>query len=245
MIDEQVHQSSLIITILIFCFAIIHSGGASLRNKVEPLIGERLWRIIFAIASIPSALILIAYFLVHRYDGIRLWNFQGSPFSFYIVWLLTAISFIFLYPATYNLLEIPAIQKPTVRIYSTGIMRVTRHPQAFGQILWCIAHSYWIGTSFMIVTSFGLILHHLFAIWHGDKRLEYKFGEEFFRYKSKTSIIPFKAIIDGRQKLQMREFLKPSQIGICIAIAVLWWSHRFISSGTNALISSKLAEFFS
>ncbi|MBO6763147.1 MAG: hypothetical protein JJ909_19495, partial [Roseivirga sp.] len=42
--------------------------------------------------------------------------------------------------ATYNLLEIPSVLKPKVRIYGTGIMRITRHPQAFGQIIWCFAH---------------------------------------------------------------------------------------------------------
>ena len=76
--------------------------------------------------------------------------------------VLTAISFYFI-SATYNLLEIPSVLKPKVRIYGTGIMRITRHPQAFGQIIWCFAHTLWIGTSFTLVTSIGLVLHHLFA----------------------------------------------------------------------------------
>ena len=244
MIFKLFNESSFVITILLLCFAIIHSGGAALRSKVEPIIGARLWRIIFASASIPSASILIIYFLIHRYDGVRLWNFQGYSFSIFIVWILTAVSFIFLYPATYNLLEIPAIQKPKIRIYSTGIMRITRHPQAFGQIIWCIAHTYWIGTSFTLITSLGLIVHHIFAIWHGDKRLKNKFGEEFERYKAETSIIPFKAVFDGRQKIYVKEYLKLSQVGILIAIFVLWWSHQFISSSTNAIVSSKFSGFF-
>ena len=128
--------------------------------------GARLWRLLFVSLSLPSALILISYFLAHRYDGIRLWNFQGNHYVFLFVWILTAISFLFLYPATYNLLEIPSVLKPQVRMYGTGIMRITRHPQAFGQIIWCLAHTLWIGTSFTFITSIGLILHHLFAIWH-------------------------------------------------------------------------------
>ena len=36
-------------------------------------------------------------------------------------------------------------------------MRITRHPQAFGQIIWCLAHTLWIGTSFTFITSLGLI----------------------------------------------------------------------------------------
>ena len=240
----ETHKSSIIVFIIIIFFAIVHSGGAALRSRAELIIGPRLWRLCFVSMSLPTALVLIGYFLAHRYDGIRLWNLQGNNIVFFLVWTLTAISFIFLYPATYNLLEIPSVQKPKVRIYSTGIMRITRHPQAIGQIIWCIAHSLWIGTTFTLVTSFGLICHHLFAVWHGDKRLEFKFGDEFLRYKKNTSIIPFLAVIDGRQEIKIREFLKLSQLGILIAIFVLWSSYQYINIAVQTFNSSFLSEFF-
>jgi len=239
----ETHRTSLIIFLLIIVFAVIHSGGAALRSKAESIMGARLWRLCFVSLSLPSAIILISYFLSHRYDGIRLWNFQGNSFVFLLVWFLTAISFLFLYPATYNLLEIPSVLKPQVRIYGTGIMRITRHPQAFGQIIWCFAHTLWIGTSFTLVTSLGLILHHIFAIWHGDKRLETKFGGEFYQFKESTSIIPFMAIIEGRQTFKIKEFFKLSQLGILIAIAVLWWSHQYINIAVKTFNSSFLSEF--
>ena len=239
----ETHKTSIVVFILIIIFAIIHSGGAALRNKAELIIGPRLWRLVFVSLSLPSAVILIGYFLTHRYDGIRLWNLQGNSFVFYIVWVLTAISFIFLYPATYNLLEIPSVQKPKVRIYSSGIMRITRHPQAIGQIIWCIAHSLWIGTSFTLVTSFGLICHHLFAIWHGDKRLELKFGEEFYKFRDSTSVIPFLAIIEGRQIFKLKEYFKLSQLGILIAIIVIWTSHKYINIAVTQFNSSIFSEF--
>ncbi len=239
---EGIHQSSYVMLLLLVVFAVIHSGGAALRNKAENLIGARAWRIIFALVSIPSATIVIGYFLAHRYDGIRLWNLQGTPGIIPIIWIITAVSFLFLYPATYNLLEIPAVVKPQVRLYATGIIRISRHPQAIGQILWCFAHSLWIGTSFMMFTCLGLIGHHLFAIWHGDRRLRARFGNEFEELKRNTSVIPFLALMDGRQKFVWQEFAKPSQIGICVAIAIIWWSHRFISLGSEAFLSVDLTE---
>ncbi len=240
----ETHKSSLIILGLILIFAVIHSGGAALRSRVEVLIGPRLWRLFFVSLSLPSAVILISYFLAHRYDGIRLWNFQGNNYVFLLVWILTAISFLFLYPATYNLLEIPAVLKPQVRIYGTGIMRITRHPQAFGQIIWCLAHTLWIGTSFTFITSLGLISHHLFAIWHGDKRMEIKFGEEFYKFKERTSIFPFVAIFDGRQQFKVKEFFKFSQVGILVAIAVIWWSHKYINIAVTTFNSSFISKIF-
>ena len=240
----ETHKTSLVILTLILIFAIIHSGGAALRTRAESFMGPRLWRLCFVSLSLPSAVILICFFLAHRYDGIRLWNLQGNNYIFLLVWILTAISFLFLYPATYNLLEIPSVLKPQVRLYGTGIMRITRHPQAFGQIIWCLAHTLWIGTTFTLITSLGLISHHLFAIWHGDKRLEIKFGEEFLNFKKSTSIIPFVAIFQGRQQIKVKEFFKFSQLGILLAIGLIWWSHKYINIAVTTFNSSFISEIF-
>ena len=239
------HHSSIVMLILLVLFAVIHSGGASLRQRAEARIGARAWRLLFAAASIPSAVIVIGWFLAHRYDGIRLWNLQGVPGMVPLVWIATAVSFLFLYPATYNLLEIPAVLKPQVRLYATGIIRISRHPQAIGQILWCLTHALWIGSSFMLVTCFGLVAHHLFAVWHGDRRLKERFGEAFDDLKATTSVLPFQAVIDGRQQLDWREFLRPAQVGIAIAVGVFWWAHRFIPTAAGMVRNSALESLLS
>ena len=237
------HHSSVVMLVLLILFAVIHSGGAALRSRAEAVIGARAWRLIFAAASIPSAVVVIGWFLAHRYDGVRLWNLQGVPGVIPLVWIGTAISFLFLYPATYNLLEIPAVLKPQVRLYATGIIRISRHPQAIGQILWCLTHALWIGSSFMLVTCVGLIGHHLFAVWHGDRRLKGRFGEAFEELKASTSIVPFQAVVDGRQTLQLSEFLRPAQLGIAITVGVFWWAHRFIGAGATAFARTGLAHW--
>ena len=236
----SIHHSSLVMLVLLILFAVIHSGGAALRSRAEAVIGARAWRLIFATASIPSAVVVIGWFLAHRYDGVRLWNLQGVPGVIPLVWIGTAISFLFLYPATYNLLEIPAVLKPQVRLYASGIIRISRHPQAIGQILWCLTHALWIGSSFMVVTCIGLIGHHLFAVWHGDRRLKARFGDAFDELKASTSILPFAAVLDGRQQLQWQEFLRPAQLGIVVAVGGFWWAHRYISAGAALMRNSAL-----
>ena len=226
-------DSHLIILGLLLGFAIAHSGLAALRPKAEKLIGARLYRVLFALVSLPLAVILVIYFFNHRYDGVQLWQVQGVPAVKPVVWILSAISFLFLYPATFNLLEIAAIQKPEVHLYEAGIIRITRHPQMVGQVIWCVAHTLWIGTSFTLVTSIGLVLHHLFGVWHGDRRLQARFGESFETIKSRTSIFPFLAILQKRQTLDLLEFLKPSYLGIAIFIGVLWKIHPFLMRVTG------------
>lgn len=220
---------------LLLGFAVAHSGLASLRTRGEAIIGARLYRVLFALVSIPLAVILVVYFFNHRYDGLLLWQVQGVTGVKTLVWILSAISFFFLYPATFNLLEIAAIQKPQVHLYETGILRVTRHPQMVGQVIWCIAHTLWLGTSFTLLTSLGLIAHHLFAVWHGDRRLEDRYGEAFLKIKERTSVLPFLAIIDGRQSLKWQEFLRPAYLGVTGFILLLWWGHPWLIQATSKI----------
>ncbi|MFM7875819.1 MAG: NnrU family protein [Microcystis panniformis] len=220
---------------LLLGFAVAHSGLASLRMRGEAIIGARLYRVLFALVSIPLAVILVVYFFNHRYDGLLLWQVQGVTGVKTLVWILSAISFFFLYPATFNLLEIAAIQKPQVHLYETGILRVTRHPQMVGQVIWCIAHTLWLGTSFTLLTSLGLIAHHLFAVWHGDRRLENRYGEAFLKIKERTSVVPFLAIIDGRQSLNWQEFLRPAYLGVTGFIILLWWGHPWLMQATSKI----------
>jgi uncharacterized membrane protein len=230
---EWLTTSHAVMSGLLASFAIAHSGLAALRPWGEQRIGARLYRVLFALVSLPLALVLIVYFLNHRYDGLQLWQVQGVPSLKSLVWGLSAVSFLFLYPATFNLLEIAAIQKPEVHLYETGIMRITRHPQMVGQVIWCIAHTLWIGTSFMLLTSIGLIAHHLFAVWHGDRRLLARYGEAFVEARSRTSVIPFLAIFQKRQTLKLDEFLRPAYLGVTAFVLLLWWAHPKLVSAAR------------
>ena len=222
-----------IMILLLLTFAIAHSGLAALRSWGESKIGARLYRVLFATVSIPLATILVIYFFNHRYDGLVLWQVQSLTGVKSLVWILSAISFLFLYPATFNLLEIAAIAKPEVHLYETGIIRITRHPQMVGQVIWCIAHTLWLGTTFTLVTSFGLIAHHLFAVWHGDRRLCQRYGDAFLKVKQRTSIIPGLAMLDGRQTFQWQEFMRPAYLGVSAFVLIFWWLHPWLMVATS------------
>jgi uncharacterized membrane protein len=113
--------------------------------------------------------ILVVYFFNHRYDGLLLWQVQGVTGVKTLVWILSAI-FFFLSPILPPLTCWRSPLSKNRRFISTKLAScaVTRHPQMVGQVIWCIAHTLWLGTSFTLLTSLGLIAHHLFAVWHGD-----------------------------------------------------------------------------
>lgn len=223
---------------LTIIFAGVHSGLASFRNVGEKLIGERAFRVLFAGTSLPLAVSTVVYFINHRYDGVQLWQLQSIPGMHQVVWFSSLISFLFLYPSTFNLLEVAAVDKPKLHLWETGVMRITRHPQMVGQVVWCLAHTVWIGNSVAVAASIGLIGHHLFGVWNGDRRLALRYGDAFETVKNRTSVIPFAAIIDGRQKLPKdyyKEFMRLPYLAVTAVTLGAYFAHPLMQSASYRL----------
>ncbi|XVF37126.1 hypothetical protein REPUB_Repub19eG0118700 [Reevesia pubescens] len=228
----------IVMLILILIFATVHSGLASLRDMGENLLGKRAYRVLFAGVSLPLAVSTVVYFINHRYDGVQLWQLQNAPGVHQLVWISNFISFFLLYPSTFNLLEVAAVDKPKMHLWETGIMRITRHPQMVGQVIWCLAHTIWIGNSVAVAASIGLIGHHLFGVWNGDRRLAIQHGEAFEVVKKRTSIIPFAAILDGRQKLPKdyyKEFIRLPYLTITALTLGAYFLHPVMQAASFRL----------
>lgn len=214
---------------LVFAFA--HSGLAALRPYAEEVVGPRTWRVLFALVSLPLAYAWIVFFVVHRYDGAQLWT---PPQDHSFLWVVNFVSFFFLYPSTFNLKEVAAVDKPKLHMWGTGVARITRHPQAFGQLLWSLAHGALIGTSVTALTMAMLVGHHAFSIWHGDKRLEDKYGDEFLKLKETTDVIPFKAILEGRQQLPpdyWTEWVRGPYAVVAVGTIGAYFAHPYMIAG--------------
>ncbi|KAF2324142.1 hypothetical protein GH714_008078 [Hevea brasiliensis] len=153
-----------VMLILIFIFATVHSGLASLRDMGEQLIGERPYRVLFAGVSLPLAVSTV--------------------------------------------------------------------------VIWCLAHTIWIGNSVAVAASIGLIGHHLFGVWNGDRRLAKRYGEGFEAVKKRTSIVPFAAIFDGRQKLPTdyyKEFLRLPYFSITALTLGVYFAHPLLQAASSRL----------
>ena len=95
--------------------------------------------------------------------------------------------------------KVAAVDKPKFHMWETGIMRVTRHPQLWGQIIWCIPHTIYIGNSFMVATSLALCAHHAFGAWHGDRRLADRYGE----VRASLTLLPHRSAARACPRVQL------------------------------------------
>eukprot|EP00529_Nitzschia_sp_RCC80_P020328 CAMPEP_0113515098 /NCGR_PEP_ID=MMETSP0014_2-20120614/40759_1 /TAXON_ID=2857 /ORGANISM="Nitzschia sp." /LENGTH=403 /DNA_ID=CAMNT_0000411635 /DNA_START=102 /DNA_END=1313 /DNA_ORIENTATION=+ /assembly_acc=CAM_ASM_000159 len=225
------HIVTLIMGII---FPIVHSGLASLRPYGEQIVGARMWRVIFAFPSLCLAYTWIVYFIGHVHSGIEFYDISHNSVAHSVAFIVNYLSFFFLYPSVFNLKEVAAVEQPTLHLWETGIIRITRHPQFVGQAMWSAAHLAMVGTSFTALTMALLVGHHAFACWNGDRRYRDQFGDQFDTMKERTSIVPFQAIVEGRQVLPndyYKELLRGPYLVISIATLGAYFAHPYMQGG--------------
>ncbi|VEU41540.1 unnamed protein product [Pseudo-nitzschia multistriata] len=217
-------------------FPIVHSGLASARPYGEQIVGARTWRVIFAFPSLCLAYSWITYFISHAHDGLQFYDLSHNPTAHTVAWTVNFLSFFFLYPSVFNLKEVAAVEPPTLHLWETGIIRITRHPQFIGQSMWSAAHLAMVGTSFTALTMALLVGHHAFACWNGDRRYRDKFGDELWTtvVKERTSIVPFQAVLEGRQVLPKdfyKELLRGPYFVIAVGTLGAYLAHPYMQGG--------------
>jgi len=241
---DVAHDNPHLVTLAFgIIFPIVHSGLASLRPIGERIVGARVWRVIFAFPSLCLAYSWIVYFISHAHDGIQYYDVSQIGWVHSLAWIINFLSFLFLYPSVYNLKEVAAVEKPKIHLWETGIIRITRHPQYVGQTMWSAAHLAMVGTSFTALTMALLVGHHAFACWNGDRRLEAEHGENFLKIKERTSVIPFMAIIDGRQTLPKdyyKELIRAPLVLIAVGSVGAYFAHPYMQAGAALARNSGL-----
>lgn len=234
-LESAVGGNSHLVTLALgIIFPIVHSGLASLRPYAEPIVGARAWRVVFAFPSLCLSYTWITYFISHAHDGLVWWDGEQSALAHTLAWGVSFLSFFFLYPSVFNLKEVAAVEKPKVHLWETGIIRITRHPQMVGQVMWSAAHLAMVGSSFTLLTMALLVGHHVFATWNGDRRLLDAHGEAFLQIKERTSIVPFAAVLEGRQTLPKdyyKELLRAPYALIAVGTLGAYLAHPYMQAG--------------
>jgi uncharacterized membrane protein len=91
-----------------------------------------------------------------------------------------------------------------------GIQAITRHPANWGFAIWAMAHLATNGELHVILVALSILILAFGGMLHIDaRRASSSTTEEnrdaWAKYKAKTSVIPFLAIVTGRAKISFRE----------------------------------------
>ncbi|WP_299323682.1 NnrU family protein [Parasphingopyxis sp.] len=125
------------------------------------------------------------------------WFFDwGAPILMLISMILLAGSF----------LGNPAFPDPTAKSRPvrpvTGVFAITRHPMNWAFIVWAVTHIALSGSPVNLVIATGILILTFFGSMGQDRKKERLMGDAWRGWESRTSFMPFGAIIDGRVPLR-------------------------------------------
>lgn len=123
----------------------------------------------------------------------------------------------------------------------SGIERISRHAFFVGLAVFATAHALLAATLAMAVHFFGFAALALAGAVLQDRKLLAKHGEAYASYLRATSLVPFVALLRGRQSLRVEDRL-PVRMAICAAIALaLWAAHPLWSAFHGAAFAGLMA----
>lgn len=209
----------LVLAALIWIGLHLGIAGSRLRVGLASRIGEWGFRGLFSTLSLAAIV-----FLVWRYSRAETTALWSAPR--WLRWLLVAA----MLPAFVLFVASLATPNPTAvggeglgARPVHGIQRLTRHPMLWSFAIWALVHIVGRGDSAALVFFGAFLLTALAGMPSIDAKLARRDPAAWAALARETSILPFGAIMAGRNRLEAGEIGLAVWIGgIAAWIAVLW-----------------------
>jgi uncharacterized membrane protein len=196
---------------------IVLSHGSIRAGLIRTLRGEWPFRGFYSLVSFATLGGAVAIYWGHRHMGPVLWELDpmlerviALPLMLFALVLLVL-----------SLANPSAASMLPGTAEARGVLRITRHPMNMAFALFGLAHL--VANGFLgDVFFFGqfLVLGVLGA-YHMDTRMVRTKGEGFAEFKRQTSVLPFVAILRGRNRLEAGELAFPMFLIGVIAFVTL------------------------
>ena len=213
-------MEQLIVACVFFLAIHLLVSGTRWRDAIVASIGEGPYAGLFSLASVGGIVWMAAsYNAALMGDNPFLWDLgEGLRHAGGVVLLL---AFLFVVPGLLapNPTAVGQADLSARKDIVTGMLRVTRHPFLWGVAIWAgfhvaangdLASVYFFG-SFLVLAVLGT-----FSI---DAKRQRRDPAQWDGFASQTSNIPFAAILQGRQRLDLRE-IGPVRIGAAFALTL-------------------------
>lgn len=196
-------------------FAGTHIGLStkSIRSGLTTKIGDKGFQGLYSLIALITFGLLIAAFYFTESSGESILAIgKNQPVIVYASKILMFFSFILLFTGFTD--GTPMGMAPA-EVKAHGIVRITRHPMNMAFALFGFAH---LLTNRSVADWFffgGFILYGYFGSYHQDMKKVRTAGQTLSDFVAETSILPFGAIIRGRQPFKPGEI---SKIGLLLGV---------------------------
>ncbi len=200
--------------------------AGSFRPAIAGRIGENGFRGLF---SVLSALSL----------GFLIWAYRGTPFvplwdlglgAVHMAKLLVFIACFLLVgsltPRNPNLAGAELVLKDALP--AEGLIRVTRHPMLWAFTFWAIAHLLANGNLAGLLLFGAILVVALNGMYSIDRKQRRRHGAAWDAFAAQTSLVPFLAIVQGRNRFVFREYGLARVIIACALFLILMYGHGYV-----------------
>ncbi len=189
-------------------FVAIHLGvsGTTLRDALTARLGLRAYMVVFSVASVAGMAWLVGAYKAADY--VPSWGMLEWWKPFAIVLMLPAFLLVVVGLSTPNPTSVA--QEALVAQAPRGIVRVTRHPFLVGVALWSFVHLVGNGDAASALLFGAMLVVSVAGTFSIDAKRRRVLGDAAWDgFARQTSILPFGAIIGGRNRFV------PGELG--------WW----------------------
>jgi uncharacterized membrane protein len=197
-------MTNLIAAAAIFLGIHLLVSGTVLRDAITARIGEKLYIPLFAMASLAAIVWLCIAYNMACVSPANTVLFVPPPLVKALGVIVVAGAFGLAVPGVLRGNPTSAGQQ-TARI--DGILRVTRHPFLMGVSLWAAFHLAAKGTLAATIFFATFLVLAVFGTHAIDRKVERKRQAQWSVIAAQTSVIPFAAIAEKRNRFQAPEIL--------------------------------------
>jgi uncharacterized membrane protein len=220
-------MSSLIVAALSFLALHVLVSGTRARDAVIARIGEKPYLGLFSLASLGAVV-----WISMAYGGapvVELWPTGPGTRHAALALMLPALYLVVAGLTTPNPTVVGAVGLLARQEAVRGVLKITRHPFMWGVVLWALAHLMANGdlAALVFFGTFGLLA--LFGPRLIDVRMARSKGEAWTRFEAETSWLPFRAMVEKRTTLTLREVgWWRVGLGLLVYLAILFLAHEWV-----------------
>lgn len=213
-------------------------GGTHILGSAIPvrrLLIDRLglpgFKAVYSVVALATFVPLCLVFFRNRHAGAVLFGF--NPVAFTLAQILMFLALAVLMQGLLSPGPMTTLAEMTGRspFEPRGVHRITRHPQNTAFALFGFAHI--LANPFFGDWIFfgGFVLFAIVSAVHQDRRILAFHPAVAGRFVAETSLLPFAAVLAGRQRLRWRELHLPGLAAAIVLFVILRYSHPFLFGG--------------
>lgn len=225
----------VIITVLVGAFILTHLGFSisSVRDAIVSRLGSVKFTVLYSLVAWAVLGAMLAGYVAYREQspsGLGLADLPGiGPTATIAMGLGMVLMISIVGPTGYLRSAVVVFSEHTAQ--PRGMERITRHPFFVGLALLCVGHILVAPrlAGVIVFGGFGLL-----AVVGGpmqDRKLRARRGPEHAAYLDATSIVPFGAVLRGRQRVVWGEL---PWLFLALGVAMVWGTRALHGTGYGA-----------